>query len=322
MKYLTSLLGVCATLWPSISAQSISQINGNKFLSPYQGQAVTGVQGLVTAKNSQGFWLRSTTPDADSRTSESVFVFSSSAARTAVVGNIVSLDARVTEYRSSTAYLYLTELSSPTNITVLSTGNEVTPLVLGEGTLNPPTEQYTSLDGGNVFAVPGNQSRISVTNPTLEPTKYGLDFWESIVGELVTVRNPRALSKPNQFGDTWVAGTWKTTGNNKRGGLTITDRDANPEAIIIGSPLDGSSNPTDTKLGDSLEEITGVMYYAFGFYKILPRTNIKVTGSRSPALPPATTFRSSGYCDGITVGDYNVENLYSGSTNLAQIADQ
>ncbi|KAF2160849.1 hypothetical protein M409DRAFT_59635 [Zasmidium cellare ATCC 36951] len=321
MKYFTSLLGASAALWAAVSAQSIAQINGNKFLSPYQGQAVTNVSGLVTAKNNQGFWLRSTAPDEDSRTSESIFVFSSSAARTAVVGNIVVLNARVTEYRSSSAYLFLTELSSPTNITVLSTGNEVVPRVLGQRGLNPPTQQYSSLDGGDVFAVPNNQSRISVTNPTLQPTQYGLDFWESIMGELVTVRNPRALSKPNQFGDTWVAGTWRTTGNNNRGGLTITDRDANPEAIIIGTPLDGSDNPTDTKLGESLEEITGVMYYAFGFYRILPKTNIKVTGSRQPALPPATRLRSSGQCDGITVGQYNVENLYSGSTNLAQIGD-
>lgn len=321
MNFFTYALSVSAALWTTISAQTIAEINGIKFLSPFQGQNVTGVKGLVTAKNTQGFWLRSTTPDQDPRTSESIFVFNSAAARTAVVGNLVTLNARVAEYRSSANYLYLTELDSPTNITVISTGNDVVPLVLGQGRLNPPTQQYTSLDGGDVFAVPNNQRRLSVVNPTLDPTRYGLDFWESLSGELVTVRNPRAISKPNQYGDTWVVGSWRTTGSNQRGGLTLTDRDANPEAIVIINPLDGSDNPTDTKLGDSLEEITGVISYEFGFYSIYPRTSIKVTGSRQPALPPPTKLRSSGQCDGITIGQYNVENLYSGSDNLAGIAD-
>lgn len=63
-----------------------------------------------------------------------------------------------------------------------------------------------------------------MANPSLQPLLYGLDFWESLSGELVTVKKPTALSKPNKYGDTWVVGSWFTTGKNGRGGLTSTDR--------------------------------------------------------------------------------------------------
>lgn len=100
--------------------------------------------------------------------------------------------------------------------------------------------------------------------------------------------------------------------------LIVTD--GNPEAIIIGTPLDGTRNPTTTKLGDSVQDITGIVTWAFGFYRILPLTAIKVTASATPD-PPPTTLVSSGSCSGISVGDYNVENLTPTSAHLPKIAD-
>ncbi|KAI5359247.1 putative Endonuclease/exonuclease/phosphatase superfamily [Septoria linicola] len=317
---LSAVAALCATAVSQQVNPTIAQINGNRYISPFNGQNVTSVRGLVTAKGPQGFWIRSTTPDRDDRTSESIYVFGREGLANATVGNIVTLDGRVTEFRTSPAFIFLTEIDQPRNIVTVSTGNAVVPLVIGQRGLNPPTEQYSSLDGGDVFAVPNNRSLISTSNPTLDVRRYGLDFWESLSGELVTVRRPRAVNRPNNFGDTWVAGQWRTAGDNRRGGLTITDKDANPEAILIGSPLDGTANPRTTLLGDSLEEITGVVTQGFGFYRILPTTNIKVVSSRSPALPPPTRLESSGSCNGITVGQYNVENLQPASDNLQGIA--
>src|SRR6186713_3220578 len=98
--------------------------------------------------------------------------------------------------------------------------------------------------------------------------------------------------------------------------------DANPEAIIIGTPLDGSKNPTNTLLGDSLEDVTGVITQAFGFYRILPLSGLKVTESKSPALPPATKLISKNTCRALTIGSYNVENLAPNSTHLPTIASE
>jgi hypothetical protein len=141
------------------------------------------------------------------------------------VGDIITLDATVIEYRTSAAYLYLTELTSPTNIARISSGNKVTPIIIGEWLLKwPPTEQFSSLDKRDVFGLPNNASQLSVVNPSLNPLVYGLDFWESLSGELVTVKIPKAVAKPNNFGDTWVTGSWRVSGRNRRGGLTSTDR--------------------------------------------------------------------------------------------------
>lgn len=339
MKLLPIVVGACSALFSVASALTISQINGHKYLSAYNGQHVTGVKGLVTAKGPSGFWIKSTTIDLDYRSSNSIYVFGSSTLKSVNVGDIITLDATVTEYRSSPAYLYLTELTSAANITVLSSGNKVNPTVIGEKLLKfPPTERFSSLDKGDVFRIPNNSSQISAKNPSLSPLLYGLDFWESLSGELVTVRKPLAISKASNYGDTWVHGSWRVSGKNGRGGLTATDRgklnvlkhvailmissDANPEGILIGSPLDGSKNPNNVRIGDGLEEITGVVTQAFGFYRILPQTSLKIKKPVTPNLPPPTDLISKGDCSGVTIGSYNVENLSPKSAHLPNVASQ
>ncbi|KAH0365076.1 DNase I-like protein, partial [Aureobasidium melanogenum] len=303
------------------SAETISEINGNKYLSPYNGKNVSNVDGLVTAKGPNGIWIRSTTPDKDDRTSESVYVFDRNFGKTIAVGDIIQLNGTVTEYRSSKAYVYLTEIINPELVIKVSSGSAATPLVIGKDTINPPTKAFSALDNGDVFGVPNNVSLISVTNPALIPRNYGMDFWESLSGELVTVKGAHAVTKPNNYGDTWVVGDWKVTGLNSRGGLTTVDKDANPEAIVIGSPLDGSKNPAVTRVGDYLGDITGVVTYAFGYYSILPLTAMNIVKGVEPALPPPTRLVSDGDCGGITVGSYNVENLWAGSDHLVNISD-
>lgn len=58
----------------------------------------------------------------------------------------------------------------------------------------------------------------------------------------------------------------------------------------------------------------------FGFYTILPLTAVQITRSAKPALPSAAKLVSSGKCDGITFGAYNVENLAPTSSHMGDIA--
>lgn len=205
-------------------AVTIAEINGDAFLSPLAGQSVTNVTGLVTAKGPNGIWLRSTTPDDNELTSESIYVYSRTVGSSLTVGDIITLDGRVSEYRSNASYLYRTEIGSPTNVVVVSSNNTVTSVVIGEDTPCPPNVEYSSLDNGDIFAVPNNQNQVSVENPTLQPSKYGLDFWKSLNGELVTVKSPRAISRLNNYGEVWVVGSaWTTTSENEHGGLTVRD---------------------------------------------------------------------------------------------------
>lgn len=97
--------------------------------------------------------------------------------------------------------------------------------------------------------------------------------------------------------------------------------DANPETITIGSPLDGSQNPNNTKLGDYLGDVTGVIFNAFGFYRLLPLTAIAPVVEASAEFPPIA-FNSTGNCRGITVASYNAENLAPDSAHLPRVVDQ
>jgi predicted extracellular nuclease len=90
---LTSLFG------PLAAALTIAEINGNQYLSSYNGKNVTDVEGLVTAVGSSGFYLRSTKPDRSSVTSEGLYVFGRTAVSKVAVGDIVTLDGLVEEYR-------------------------------------------------------------------------------------------------------------------------------------------------------------------------------------------------------------------------------
>jgi len=219
-----SVCWVTAGLLPLAAALSIAEINGNRFLSPFSGQTVENVTGLLLAKGPNGIWIRSMTPDKDAATSEAVYVFSNTVGANLTTGDIVTLDGKVTEFRSTANYLYLTEITSPANVRRLSSGNAVKPVVIGKDTQDPPTVQYSDLDGGDVYAVPNAMTNISVANPVLDPKKYGLDFWESLSGELVTVRKPRVIQRPNNFRDTWVVGDWAVSGRNSHGGLTMSDK--------------------------------------------------------------------------------------------------
>lgn len=219
-SHILSLLSILSLT----SALTISQLNGPSFLSPYATQNLTNITGVVTAKGPDGLWLRSPTPDNDPRTSESLYVFGRTFGANLTVGDTIVVGGRVVEYRSNKDYIPLTELTNPVLEKKVSSGNTVKPLVIGKDTLAPPREQFSSLDGGDIFAVPNNQSLVSVANPKLQPQKYGLDFWESLSGELVTIRRPRAVAKNNNFGDVWVVGDWKVSGENKRGGLTMVDK--------------------------------------------------------------------------------------------------
>lgn len=162
----------------------------------------------------------------DRRVSNGLNIFTSSKTILASVnvGDLISLSGTVQEFRSSTTpnNLFGTEISSLSNITVLSSNHTITPLILGQDR-SPPTQQLSALDKGpdGFLAVPNNQSLISVTNATLQPTKFGLDFWESLEGQLVTVRSPTVVDFENTFGEFWVYGDWPVTGKNARGGVTM-----------------------------------------------------------------------------------------------------
>jgi len=174
-----------ATIVSTAAAIEPYQIQGSSPTSPYLGQSLVGIHGVVTAKGPNGWWIQGLS-DNNNATSDSIYVFTSSLAirNQTAVGDEILLNGKVAEYRADTGDLFLTEITSPSNITKLSVGNIVTPIVLGVDRL-PPTTYYSAVDeeNGGILGYPGNVTTYSAANRTFQPDKYGLDFWSSL-GEI------------------------------------------------------------------------------------------------------------------------------------------
>ncbi|KIM43160.1 hypothetical protein M413DRAFT_443970 [Hebeloma cylindrosporum] len=319
---------------------SVTDIQGITYQSPLNGQTVHNLTGLVTAKASNGFYIAGLADNKDAggkkkkvkvdvRASNGLFVYSTSAPVLASVnvGDAISLSGHVTEFRpaSTPNNLFMTELEYPANITVLSSNNTVTPIILGKDR-SPPTQLLSSLDVGRDahLSVPNNRTRIEEVNPTLQPDKYGMDFWESLEGQLVTIPNPTATSFQSSYSEFWVYGDWKVTGKNSRGGLSITfgrdgKPDGNPEAIFIGAPLDKTKNPK-TAVGMGFADITGVVVYQYGFFYVLPLTAPQVISTPDPTIPAVSFKTNPNDACAVTFGDYNVENMAPTSKHIPSVA--
>src|SRR5262249_20241573 len=118
----------------------IHDIQGAAHISPLNGQAVTGVPGVVTAVTSNGFYMQDPTPDRNPATSEGIFVFTSSAPGRHA-GDSVTVGGTVAEFRSggaTSANLTTTEIDTPT-VTLVTTGVALPAATLvGTGGRVPP----------------------------------------------------------------------------------------------------------------------------------------------------------------------------------------
>lgn len=131
---------------------------------------------------------------------------------------------------------------------------------------------------------------------------------------LVTIPAPRALFRPNNYGEVYVVSrSLPETSGNARGGITYAAQDtnggtywdSNPEFILVGAPLNGDSNPSTILMGDTLSDITGIVSYDFGAPVLLPLEKIHVV-RKAVGGAPATNLTGDGTCGNFLVGTYNV----------------
>lgn len=283
----------------------IRDIQGTGHTSPLVGQTVSGVAGIVTAVASNGFYFQDPNPDTDDRTSEGLFVFTSSAP-TVAVGDSVRVNGTVAEFRpgSNANNLTITELTSP-SVTVLSSGNPLpVATILGNGGRTIPTQVIDNDTTGN----------IETGTTTFDPAQDGIDFYESLEGMLVQVNNPVTTSKLNVFSSSeeiWVLADdgANATSNTARGGSLITSTDFNPERIQIDDLINSSVTLPTVDVGAKLSTITGVVNYDFSNYEVLVSTAPTVVQA-SPLQKEITNL--TGTTNQLTVATFNVENLDPG----------
>ncbi len=272
----------------------IYEIQGQSHTSTLEGQVVT-TTGIVTAVDSNGFYLQDATGDNNDATSDGIFVFTGSTPGV-IVGDELQVEGTVSEFTpggTSSRNLSTTQISSP-NITNLSSGNVLpTAVIIGSGGRVPPTENIDD----DAFA-------------SFDPTTDGIDFFESLEGMRVTAQNLLAIAPTNRFGEIFavVDNGVGATGISDRGTLNISPDDFNPEKIQI----DQDSGVFDfnfpsVNVGDSLGNVTGVVSYGFGNFEILPTEDFTSNITSGNLQQETTTL--VGDTDQLTVASYNLLNL-------------
>lgn len=291
------------TTEPATEAK-IHDIQGDTRVSPLAGKQITGATGIVTGVrdfgSSKGFWAQDPHPDDNPRTSEGVFVFTSSSP-TVAVGDSVSVAGTVSQYYpggADTGVQAVTEITKPT-VTKLSSGNALpAPVVLDDRAV--PAAFAPSAGGGTIENLP------------LRPSEYALDLYASLEGMYVQVADTRVVGATDTYAELWV--TVKPKQNaTKRGGTLYTGYD-NPNSgrLMVQSliPAATSAFPT-ANVGDTLRGKTaGPLDYSqfAGTYVIQARTLGTV---KSGGLKPEVTAKAS--TSQATVATYNVENLAPGN---------
>ncbi|MEU2425842.1 endonuclease/exonuclease/phosphatase family protein [Streptomyces sp. NPDC007851] len=278
----------------------IHDVQGTTRISPYAGQKVTDVPGVVTATrtygSSKGFWYQDPTPDANPATSEGVFVFTSSAPKVAV-GDAVTVTGTVSEYvpgGASTGNQSLTEITKPT-VTTVSTGNAVpAPVVIDKKSVPSAYAPAGDTAAGN-----------SINGLTLQPKKYALDYYESLEGMNVRVADTRVVTATDPYAELWVTVKPHENRTNRGGSLYRSYRDQNTGRLQIQS-LGPTAGFPAANVGDTLAgATTGPLdYNQYGGYTLVAST---LGTLKSGGLQRETTKKQSH--GQLAVATYNVENL-------------
>ncbi|MCH5673133.1 endonuclease/exonuclease/phosphatase family protein [Streptomyces gilvus] len=286
----------------------IHDIQGTTRISPYAGQKVADVPGIVTATrtygSSRGFWLQDPNPDDDPATSEGVFVFTSSTPKVSV-GDSVTVTGTVSEYvpgGASTGNQSLTEITKPT-VTTVSTGNAVpAPVVIDAKSV--PAE-YTP--AGDTAA------NGSVNGLPLQPAKYALDYYESLEGMNVQVANARVVTATDPYAELWVTVKPHEHPTRRGGTLYGSYTSQNTGRLQIQS-LGAVADFPKANVGDTLTgTTTGPLdYNQFGGYTLVAG---QLGTLKSGGLQRETTKKQSR--GELAVATYNVENLDPSDTTFA-----
>jgi predicted extracellular nuclease len=278
----------------------IHDIQGTTRISPYAGQQVTDVAGIVTGVrtygSSRGFWIQDPDADANPATSEGVFVFTSSAPKVAV-GDAVTVSGTVSEYvpgGTSTGNQALTEITKPT-VTVVSSGNAV-----------PAATVVSAKSVPSAYAPAGDTAANGSVNALpLRPAQYALDYYESLEGMNVQVADARVVTATDPYTELWV--TVKPSENrNRRGGTVYGSYDSQNTGRLQIQSLGSTAAFPVANVGDTLTGTTAgpLDYNQFGGYTLVAN---RIGTLKSAGLERETTQQQKR--GELAVATYNVENL-------------
>lgn len=289
------------------SLTPIYTIQGSGPTSPLVNQTVT-TSGVVTALTNNGFFLQDPAGDGNPATSDGIFVFTSSAP-TVQVGQLIQLTARVTEFDVSGATANpaaearpLTELSSPSAITLLGNGS-ITPVsVTLPGAVDDELERFE----GMLVRIEG-------------PLTVQQNYFQGRYGQLTVAAGGRREQPTNRY----RPGTPQAQAlaiDNARSSFLLDDgrslQNPNPTPYL---QADGMA-----RAGDTLAALTGVIDFGLATadsagivaYRLQPTVPPAFSPSNPrPAQPPAVGGR-------LRLAAFNVLNYFTTFTDGSNAAGQ
>ena len=277
----------------------IYNIQGNGAQSPLLGSGVT-TTGVVTKLTNNGFFMQDPLGDGNPATSDGIFVFTS-VAPTVAVGQAIQLSGTVAEFNpgtagnTSTAPRPMTQITGPTGIQVLSSGNAITPAEVDLATL--PANGLEAFEG----------MLVTLRGPlTVQQNAFLGQF-----GELTIAAGPRLNTPTNVLrpGPDALA----LQADNQRRSILLDDgtsrQNVNP------TPYIGQDNTV--RAGDTIDSVTGVIDFGlatsstsgFGLYRIQPT----VDPSFARTNPRTATPQVSG--GNLRIASANVLNFFTTFTD-------
>ncbi|NEO57007.1 MAG: ExeM/NucH family extracellular endonuclease [Okeania sp. SIO3B5] len=253
----------------SVAFTKIHEIQGSSASSPLEGQTVT-IEAVVvgdyqdgasgTNGDLNGFFVQEEDADADADplTSEGLFIFDDNSPAVDVnIGDVVQVTGTVTEFN---------ELTELTNVTVSIQGTDTLPT---PATVNFPV---TTVDDLEAFEGMG------ITIPdTLFVTEYfNLDrFGEIVLSSDGASNEPGTDGRLDQFTDfnaPDVAGfaAYQEAIATRRIVLDDGQTVQNPDTIIHGRGGNPLSSTNTLRGGDTVDNLSGVLSFGFGDYRIQP----------------------------------------------------
>ncbi len=284
-----------------LGEKRIYEIQGSAAETPFpNGIVQTG--GIVTAvfdenepytgagfnANLGGFFLQDAEGDSDASTSDGIFVFTDA---TVQVGDSVTLTAQVTEF------FEMTELIEVSDLQVVSNGNALPAAVQVE----LPVSDFEPLEGMLVEFI----QELTVTE------NYNL----GIHGELM-LSSGGVLYQPTQLVDANDADPNGNTADGTSNVAAVTALgDANDaNQIILDDARSGNFQTpvpyldplTNTvRVGSEVNNVTGVLAYSFGAYRVQPTAAPVFTYDARPEVPE---FEEAT----LKVAAFNVLNYFNG----------
>jgi uncharacterized repeat protein (TIGR01451 family) len=278
-EYTTPTYGTVATTFVISGSLQIHDIQGSGHDSPFVGQTVDKIRGVVTMRLSRGFYMQDVTPDANPSTSEGIYVYTNSAP-SVLVGDDVSLNGQVEEYNG------MTELSGITGLTTYATDISVDPT-----SVSLPVPEGTDLEPYESMLVVFPQTLTAAQN-------YFQGQYGQVTLSAGRMYNP---TNGNSLGDT-------VEYNLRR--MIILD-DASTASYPKPVPYIGQDNTL--RAGDTVAGVTGVVDYGLiasdsstRFYRLQPTIVPTFTRVNERTTAPEEVGGS------VKVASMNVLNYFNG----------